>query len=322
MITRPTVFVLGAGASQPYGYPTGKELFRLLIDLNAENTFINYLMHAFPILFPSTHHAKREYDSFIGRLKASGLLSIDSFFSDVKFRNSGGASELISVGKFAVAYILNGVYRKNEYCDAQQGDWYRYLYNGFLLKGISSLEQLLDNNVSFVTFNYDLSLERFFENAIRAGFGVQNPEAFKKVFSVLHIHGKTSDVLSSHGTDSNQSKAKLILEESKGIKFVDETTEDQEVLERARRVLESAERVFFLGFGYLEDNMKKLNINWENFFNETSQTQYFGTCYGLEGSEEAKLLSDLKAFSRQGLKRISLRNCDCLAMLKEYAAIL
>ena len=33
MIERPTLFVLGAGASEPYGYPTGAELRRYICDI-------------------------------------------------------------------------------------------------------------------------------------------------------------------------------------------------------------------------------------------------------------------------------------------------
>ncbi len=31
MITKPTVFILGAGASKPFGYPTGNELKDLIV---------------------------------------------------------------------------------------------------------------------------------------------------------------------------------------------------------------------------------------------------------------------------------------------------
>ena len=31
MITMPTVFILGAGASKPYGYPTGSELKNIIL---------------------------------------------------------------------------------------------------------------------------------------------------------------------------------------------------------------------------------------------------------------------------------------------------
>ena len=33
MITRKTVFILGAGASEPYGYPRGKDLLIAQVDI-------------------------------------------------------------------------------------------------------------------------------------------------------------------------------------------------------------------------------------------------------------------------------------------------
>ena len=37
MIRRSTVFILGAGASKPYGFPTGEELFRTARSLNSHS---------------------------------------------------------------------------------------------------------------------------------------------------------------------------------------------------------------------------------------------------------------------------------------------
>lgn len=36
MITKNTLFILGAGASVPYGYPTGRELRKLLISNSSD----------------------------------------------------------------------------------------------------------------------------------------------------------------------------------------------------------------------------------------------------------------------------------------------
>ena len=41
MIETPTLFVLGAGASKPYGYPTGPEL---------RSEIVPTLFHGFPII--------------------------------------------------------------------------------------------------------------------------------------------------------------------------------------------------------------------------------------------------------------------------------
>jgi hypothetical protein len=48
MIKNKTVFVLGAGASKPYGYPTGEELFKEVLRLEKHLGFLNFLNKAFP----------------------------------------------------------------------------------------------------------------------------------------------------------------------------------------------------------------------------------------------------------------------------------
>ena len=52
MITKPTVFILGAGASKPYGYPTGDGLKDFIVD-------------QFPSMFASNlaSHSNPYYDS-------------------------------------------------------------------------------------------------------------------------------------------------------------------------------------------------------------------------------------------------------------------
>ena len=45
MITHPTVFILGAGASKPYGFPTGKELrVQIITEFVNENIFVEAQM--------------------------------------------------------------------------------------------------------------------------------------------------------------------------------------------------------------------------------------------------------------------------------------
>ena len=41
MITKPTVLVLGAGASNPYGYPLGGELLGDVISMLGNGEYIN-----------------------------------------------------------------------------------------------------------------------------------------------------------------------------------------------------------------------------------------------------------------------------------------
>jgi hypothetical protein len=73
MITVPTVFVLGAGASAPYGLPLG---IQLRLDI-----FKNYTMDTDRSvhLFNTTKFRRPDIDKFVDALRYSGLLSVDAF---------------------------------------------------------------------------------------------------------------------------------------------------------------------------------------------------------------------------------------------------
>jgi len=102
MIGRNTVFVLGAGAHKPYGFPIGSELVRNVIELlpvaSGLNTSFSQLVLDLYRSGPVSHQALLD---FRVALNGSGHTSIDSFL----LTNAGrpGFSE---IGKLAIAYSV------------------------------------------------------------------------------------------------------------------------------------------------------------------------------------------------------------------------
>jgi hypothetical protein len=91
MISKPTVFVLGAGASAPYGFPLGTALSdAIAVELLRDSDFRDDLLGAninVPIL-----------QQFARALRASGRYSIDEYLQ--------GHPEYRDLGKLAIARIL------------------------------------------------------------------------------------------------------------------------------------------------------------------------------------------------------------------------
>lgn len=90
MIGRRTVFILGAGASYPYGFPTGEGLVDEIIDLTQQtpldSTFLAYDCSA------------EEVHCFGHDLSNSNASSVDSFLEH--------RPDFLKIGKLAIALTL------------------------------------------------------------------------------------------------------------------------------------------------------------------------------------------------------------------------
>ena len=92
MIKTKTVFVLGAGASQPYGLPLGSELYKLVIrDFSTNSQIRNEFLNA-------TAFNQRHVDSFVKALEFSGFTSVDAFLEK--------REEFVDIGKAIMAIEL------------------------------------------------------------------------------------------------------------------------------------------------------------------------------------------------------------------------
>jgi hypothetical protein len=311
--------------------PTGDELFKQILNLRESNHFIGLLEKAFPskrVLKPINYtlkdvgsETKLRFESFIEELADSGLLSVDSFVEKKPYH--------ADFCKYAVAYLLLGNEMSNPSNYSDVGDWYRYLFVK-LLNG-KSFKDFMENNVSFVTFNYDVSFDGFLIRSLLSQYDDCDYQSYLKKNPIIHVHGKTrgleekkiEEVLDLNGDDAFAK----IKEFSQNIKFYFEKG-SAEVIERARNELKSAHNVFFLGFGFLSDNMEKLKINWKNNVDgkaiDALFTTYYGTAFGLEEAEVMKVIEDNDVpynrhyppgdSRRAGLKLV---DCDCLTLIKQ-----
>jgi len=90
MIRTPTVFVLGAGASQPFAFPTGRELVDHTVQALQSNE-----NRAF---FTQLGFAEEDVIRFRDQLWGSGRNSVDAFLEH--------REEFVDVGKAVIAWAL------------------------------------------------------------------------------------------------------------------------------------------------------------------------------------------------------------------------
>ena len=113
MLTQRNVLVLGAGASEPYGFPTGAGLSALVsTELRPGHPAYNQLKE--------TGFSDTEIQNFRGTFCHSGKNSVDAFLEH--------RTDLMEIGKLATAAVLIP-YEAEEKLFDYQNSWLRYLYN-------------------------------------------------------------------------------------------------------------------------------------------------------------------------------------------------
>jgi hypothetical protein len=172
MITKKTVFVLGAGASAPYKFPVGDQLFKEVVEkFCMPGHFMNYVTN-------TTNYTENDIIFFVERLRRSGMRSVDAFLER--------RPEFIDVGKALMATIL---ILREDFDELWKPDWMQYLYARM---SADTLEAFGDNDVSFVTFNYDRSLETFLVTSLSNTYDKDPRECaglIRTNIPIIHLHG-------------------------------------------------------------------------------------------------------------------------------------
>lgn len=294
-----TMFILGAGASKPYGFPTGFELREYIInsisDVYNNNRF-----------FKDNGMRLEEFESFASAFKKSRTNSIDLFLS----RNK--QYELL--GKAAIADKI--VQCEKEGFDNvidQDDDWYFYFYNR-ITEGIINKEFLskIYNNYEFLTFNYDRSFEAYFAESLFYSFFARNPEYGEIDHSqlpemdILHIYGSIGSYPKKKYCSSDRYIQEVFKNEIDNLKTI---YSERKSSEEIKGKISLVQRVFFLGFGYLPENMEILGINKEYF----KDKEVYGTAFGSLDAEIRKIENNFV-----GAKTVIIENTKNINLLKKY----
>lgn len=318
------VFILGAGSSIPFGYPSGPKLVKSILDSLNPNYFYTY--H-----YKSSIPGSDEYSTFSLQqgftdyslyikygfkpelisefeisLKNSNKDSIDSFLLE--------RTEFYSIGKFAIANcILKCEIPTN--LPFVQRNWLNYLWNKINV----SKNKFIASNISFVTFNYDRVIENYFYNSLKHSYNLTDKEIIEALNSkpILHLHGVVGRLPwqdPKNGFDYNFDGQNLevhysrVANASEKIHIIYDKIDQAEIFEDAFELISRADRVYALGFGFHSLNLIRLKIN-----KEINQLQC--SAFGFTNNECAII-------ENQYPKKLSLdrHNYDNLDFLRNYLA--
>jgi hypothetical protein len=298
MITKRTVFVLGAGSMKDYGFPIGWELTEKAI-----NTLSSPQQRK--MFLECTDFGERELTDFVKALDHSAQNSVDAFLEE--------RGDFLNIGIGAMSMCLiqceqhEALYRDRD----PDSNWLRYLLKQ--LRG-TSFEEFHSNKVGFVTFNYDRSLEYFLARSLVHSFG-QTHIAAKSVFEkipIIHLHGRLgylpwqAEKEKSRSYNSNIDRCILDLC-IKEVKVVNRNTEiNAEEFEKARELLAKADRIYFLGVGFNNENLSRLGVM------ALEPNRAMATGVGLSNREFSLLHSRL--YPRLEVKH----RVNCIELMREY----
>jgi hypothetical protein len=309
MIKKPTVFILGAGASVYFGYPSGRKLINKIIeDITSGHTRTHNILE-------KCGFSSELILAFRTALRKAPTQSIDFFLEHNK-------DNFIDIVKCAIASTLIPCEDESLlYEDENFGlkNWYRYLFEKMSAR--TKFGDFIKNEIGFITFNYDRSLEHFFHNSLEAFYNEKKEDVDTVVnhMNIVHIYGQL-DYLPWQGKDGRPYDATLsasiVKRAAAKISIATEDYNNANSAAKAHTLLKSAREIHFLGFGYDPANLNR--IDFPTPAQREGLHPTYGTAFGLEDIE----IKNVKQyFKPKGGIILGNRDVEILLFLKKYFSV-
>lgn len=270
MIEKNICLLLGAGASAHLGFPLGKTLnhkimgeLKKIKDGTSEISEIEKL------------NSPEERDQFYEKLEMGDWDSPDALLEDYP--------QYYDTGKFLICKVLADKEKQSDFVENM--GWYQNLIKAIR---VGNIEELKENKLSIVTFNYDRSIDYRLHKYVQVQFDIRDRDQswgiVEESFDIVHLHGTIGKYpVYEYGTQNN------IFGRSRDIKIISEVESEasyrddgfvNDSFKKASELLHNADRVVVLGFGFAKDNVNRLQ-----YFTETDTSGFqldFGDDQDLE----------------------------------------
>lgn len=298
MIDTETVFILGSGSSKPYDFPTDDDLRnRIKNNFKYDYPRIPYTIDFNSRLIEFAKNRRiKETEEFIERLKdIEGTTTIDEFISI--------NDQYEMIGKIAIQHYLlesernYSTNRRDNYIS----DWFEIVLKEMLKesKEYKNPSLMDSNNATFITFNYDRLLEILFIKQFMGLFQGHLDSNTNKhqinffIYKIIHVYGSLGYLPINLGPDKSSAVEfgesittyERIIKNIANIKLIKDGFKEPD---RTGQKIYNAKKIFFLGFGYIDKNMKFLDL--ANNLNFEEPPQIYGTAY----QKSAKAIGEIK----------------------------
>ena len=228
---RKITFLLGAGSSVSAGFPTDTEL---------RNKVAEYMLNENVIkLFVEAGFSKESCQEFRARLIRGGYSTIDELINSF--------TQYAPLGKMAILKCILS-YESLSDTDSFYGDnhWYMPFFLTIQKEGL--IDKL--GNITFVTLNYDRSLQHFLHEFSSYRGITQKPK-------ILHLHGRLPPLK----FEIEEGQASLpygdysldgpsLNSHASGISSLADIRDDNEHYEQAKAIIYKSNYLFIMGFGF------------------------------------------------------------------------
>jgi hypothetical protein len=253
LINKKTLLILGAGASMPYGLPSGEELWRRLCAMERDQQPEHVIQ-----LFEACNFTVADLQEFARTFRRSGVKSIDIFLAH--------RVEFDPIGKLAIAYEIARCENAQEvHHTGNKDDWYSHLWHR-RRTNVDVVAAIVNNRLRIVTFNYDRSLEYFLFQAIKNTYNTSDDAAQETLgaLAIQHVYGLVGK-FDHAGIRGGREYGPISRPEGLGtaaaeIRTIPETRADDQLFQKLRKWFEWAEEVCFLGFAFDEQNVQRLDF--------------------------------------------------------------
>ena len=343
---RRTVLIVGAGASNEAGMPTGTalkgriaQLLNIRFDsggfrrVSGDNDIYEAIkLHIREAGLPPGDVNNHLYACWHIIDAMPQAISIDNFI-----HSQEGDARIVLCGKLAIVRAIleaeKGSLLKNRDAGAREQPDLARVENTWFVKFVQLLtkdctRQALRERLSQVTiiiFNYDRCFEHFLFNALRSTYNLQDKEVAELVshIEIFHPYGSVGPLpwQQVRGTVEfgSGAHAQLLLNLSRDINtFAEGTNADESEIGTIHQRMTEAETFVYLGFAYHDQNIRLLTPP-RPLPAGIRQADYFGTAVGISDHDRQIVADDLGAILQVGSKSMHIDlDTTCAALFDRY----
>ena len=319
------VFVIGAGCSVPYGFPTGATLMQRLKNFDYGRKFPRDPNDSIDIFlvdlyqehfgYSSTDNKRQygkdyawvlpytEHENFYNQLmdgivlpfsqsiRHSMMVSTDEF---LKNRLSQEKSNEADFGKRLIAYEILKAEQASRLGNI---DWIQHFLSR--IDQQDNWKEILKQTV-FLTFNYDRVLEYciFLYLTSDKQYADADAHAFIKDMKIFHVNGFIGSLEEIPFGAVENGKYQEIAKRMETV-WEKRQNRDESEKEKYQDFLKNAQRVYFMGFSYIPDNLESIGIPRDAEIIRNAKV--YATAMGLSSQNRLRISTylDLKDFEKR-----------------------